>query len=60
MARRKGLTISKVRGIMYTSAKILGDIQALTHKNPAKAIPKRVARRIAGKATGRFMGWLFK
>ena len=60
MARKKGLTISKVRGYMYTSAKILGDIQALTHPNPGKAIPKRVARRLAGRATGRLLGWLFK
>lgn len=60
MAKRKGFSINKVRSVMYKSAKILGDIQALTHKDPAKAIPKRVARRLAGKATGRFMGWLFK
>lgn len=60
MARKKGLTISKVRGALYTTAKVLGDIQAVTHKNPGKAIPKRLARRIVGKATGRFLGWLIR
>lgn len=60
MARKKGLTISKVRGGLYAAAKLLGDVQALTHPNPGKAIPKRIARRLAGKASGRFLGWLFK
>lgn len=45
------LSINKVRGKLYQSAKILGDVQALTHKNQKKAIPKRIARRIAGKQT---------
>jgi hypothetical protein len=54
------MTISKFRGKLYALAKILGDVQALTHKNPGKAIPKRIARRIAGKLTGRLMGKLFR
>lgn len=53
------LSINKVRGKLYQSAKILGDVQALTHKNQKKAIPKRIARRIAGKQTGRLLGLLF-
>jgi hypothetical protein len=54
------MTISKFRGKLYALAKILGDVQALTHKNPGKAIPKRIGRRIAGKLTGRLMGKLFR
>lgn len=59
MAKRKGLTISKVRGSMYKSAKILGDIQALS-SGSSKKIGKRVGRRIAGKGAGRLLGKLFK
>ncbi len=54
------MSISKFRSVLYTTAKLLGDIQAVTHKNPGKAIPKRIGRRIAGKATGRLIGALFK
>ena len=54
MARRKGFTIPKVRGLMYWLAKILGDINAvLTGK-----IFKRIIRRAAGKVTGRALGKL--
>jgi len=53
------MTISKFRGKLYALAKILGDVQALTHKNPGKAIPKRIGRRIAGKLMGRLMGAIF-
>ena len=53
------MTISQFRGRLYALAKILGDVQALTHKNPGKAIPKRIGRRIAGKITGRLMGAIF-
>ena len=54
------MTISKFRGKLYALAKILGDLQAITHKNPGKAIPKRIGRRIAGKLMGRLMGKLFR
>ena len=54
------MTISKFRGKLYALAKILGDVQALTHKNPGKAIPKRIGRRIAVKLMGRLMGKLFR
>ena len=54
------MTLSKFRSKLYSLAKILGDVQAVTHKNPAKAIPKRIGRRIAGKITGRLIGSLFK
>ena len=53
------MTISKFRGKLYALASALGDLQALTHKNPGKAIPKRIGRRIVGKFTGRLMGAIF-
>jgi len=53
------MTISQFRGKLYALAKILGDVQALTHKNPGRAIPKRIGRRIAGKLTGRIMRAIF-
>jgi len=53
------MTISKFRSKLYALAKILGDLQALTHKNPGKAIPKRIGRRIVGKFMGRLMGAIF-
>ena len=53
------MTISKVRGHLYAIAKIAGDVQALTHRKPGTAIPKRIGRRIAGKITGRLMGSIF-
>jgi len=54
------MTVSKFRSKLYALAKILGDVQAVTHKKPGKAIPKRIGRRIAGKITGRLIGSLFK
>jgi hypothetical protein len=53
------MTISQFRGKLYALAKILGDVQALTHKNPGKAVLKRIGRRIAGKLIGRLMGAIF-
>lgn len=59
MAKKKGLTISKVRGSMYSTAKFLGDVQAISSGDPKK-VAKRVGRRVAGKGTGRLLGKLFK
>ena len=53
------MTLSQFRGKLYALAKFLADVQAVTHKNPGKAIPKRIGRRIAGKLTGRLMGAIF-
>jgi len=39
--------ISQFRSKLYSLAKLLGDVQAVTHKNPGTAIPKRIGRRIA-------------
>lgn len=59
MANKKGITISKIRTVLYTTAKILGDVQAISSKDPNK-IKKRFGRRILGKITGRMMGKFFK
>ena len=52
------MTLSKFRSKLYALAKIIGDVQAATHKKPGTAIPKRIGRRIAGKITGRLIGSL--
>ena len=53
------MTISQFRGKIYALASALGDLQAITHKNPGKAIPKRIGRRIAGKLMSRLMSSIF-
>lgn len=53
------MSINKFRGWLYWTAKVLGDVQAVTHKNPGKAIPKRIGRRLAGKLSGRLIGKIF-
>ncbi|WP_169726485.1 hypothetical protein [Desulfotruncus alcoholivorax] len=57
MAGRKS-KISQTRSALYTAAKILGDISAIS-KGPG-AVGKRIARRAAGKATSKLLGKLFK
>jgi len=54
------MSISKLRGHLYAIAKIAGDVQALTHRKPGTAIPKRIGRRIAGYLAGRGIGSIFK
>ena len=46
----------KLRGFLYLFAKILGDISAVKKGK----VGKRIARRVAGKITGRGLGKLFK
>lgn len=45
-----------MRGLLYKSARILGDINAVKKGK----VGRRVARRAAGKATGRALGKLFR
>lgn len=45
-----------MRSILYTLAKLLGDVNAVKRGK----VGHRVARRAAGKATGRGLGRLFK
>ncbi|MGG1076005.1 hypothetical protein ABE146_10760 [Bacillus subtilis] len=50
------MNINKIRSALYKSAKILGDVNAA--KNGT--LGKRLARRVAGKATNKLMRNLFK
>lgn len=50
------ITLAKVRGAMYKSAKALGDVQAVRKKK----VGKRVARRVAGKVASRVLRKLIK
>ena len=50
------MSISKIRGILYFMAKLLGDINAVRRGT----IGQRIGRRLAGKVTGRLMGKLFR
>ncbi|MCM3160977.1 hypothetical protein [Metabacillus litoralis] len=50
------MSINKIRSILYTVAKILGDVNAVKKGT----VGKRIARRAAGKVTGRVMGKIFK
>ena len=56
--RRRGITIGKTRGWLYWLARLLGDVQAVSRGPNAGA--KRVGRRAAGKATGRWLDKLFR
>jgi hypothetical protein len=57
------VTLNKFRSKLYGSAKILGDVQAVSkayRTGSFQPLFKRLARRLAGKVTGRFLGWLIK
>ena len=44
----------KLRGSLYLMARIMGDVRSIQKGT----VPKRLARRAAGKATGRLFRWL--
>ena len=48
--------MATTRGFLYALARLLGDLNAVKKGR----VGKRVARRIAGKATGRGLGGLFR
>ncbi|MCV9886225.1 hypothetical protein [Metabacillus halosaccharovorans] len=50
------MSINKIRSVLYTVSKILGDVSAAKKGT----VGKRVARRMAGKATGKLLDRLFK
>ncbi len=50
------MSINKTRGFLYWLARLLGDINAVRRGRGGR----RIARRAAGKATGRGLGKLFK
>ncbi len=49
------MSINKVRNVLYTVARVLGDINAVQKGK----IGQRIARRAAGKATGGILNKLF-
>ena len=49
------MSIGKARGLLYWLARILGDVNAVKRGT----VRQRVARRSAGKVTGRGLGELF-
>jgi hypothetical protein len=49
-------SISAIRRILYRTARVLGDAQAVKNKR----VSRRVGRRIAGRITGRGPGRLFR
>lgn len=50
------MSINRTRGLLYTLAKVLGDVQAVRRGR----IGRRVARRAVGKTTGRALSKLFR
>jgi hypothetical protein len=70
MGRKKRITINKARGVLYRTAKYLGDAQAVigvynavkkgNTKKAEKIVVRRVATRVAGKFTGRGLGYMQK
>jgi hypothetical protein len=50
------MSITKTRGLLYLIARLLGDVNAVQKGT----VGKRVARRAAGKLTGRGLGKLFR
>ena len=50
------LSISKVRGLLYRLARLLGDVSAVEKGK----VPQRVERRIVGRFMGRMLSRLFR
>jgi hypothetical protein len=50
------MTVNRTRSALYTLARFLGDYQAVKNGR----VGKRIARRYAGKLTGRGLGRLFR
>jgi hypothetical protein len=50
------MSINKTRGWLYLIARLLGDVNAVKKGTAGK----RIGRRLAGKATGRGLGRLFR
>nr|WP_303714806.1 hypothetical protein [Methanoculleus marisnigri] len=45
-----------IRGHLYTTARIMGDVNAVR----TGTVGRRIARRVAGKITGRGLGRIFR
>ena len=55
MSKRKGLTIGKTRSALYTTAKVLGYVNAVKRGT----LGKRVVRHIAGRQTAKILSRFF-
>ena len=53
------MKIHRIRGLLYKTAKLLGDLSAVSSNRQDKII-KRITRRITGKATGKLFRRLIK
>lgn len=49
-------SLGKIRSVLYKTARVLGDVNAVKRGK----VGKRLARRAAGRMTGRGLGRLFK
>lgn len=52
------MKINRIRRALYKTARVLGDIKAVS-KGP-KAVAKRIARRTVGRVVGKTMRKIFK
>ena len=50
------MTISGLRSILYTTARLLGDLNAILRGR----ILQRIGRRLGGRLSGRLLGKLFR
>jgi hypothetical protein len=50
------MTVSKIRGVLYLLARLLGDVNAVRRGR----VGRRVGRRLAGRVAGRGLGRLFQ
>lgn len=50
------MSIGRTRGLLYTLARILGDVQAVRKGT----VGRRIGRRIVGRASSRGIGRLFR
>jgi hypothetical protein len=50
------MSINRTRGVLYTLARVLGDVQAVRKGR----VGRRIGRRVVGRVAGRGMGRLFR
>lgn len=53
------MTLNKFRGVLYTVAKLLGDVQAVKSKRKG-AVSRRIQRRLLGKLFGKTISKLVR
>jgi hypothetical protein len=48
--------MATTRGVLYTLARLMGDVNAVRRGR----VGRRIGRRVAGRTTGRWLGRLFR